>query len=369
MQTSSPSEQSEIKALTGLRGIAAIGVVLGHYQVLGFLNPWFQWHNAAVDLFFMLSGFTLSYVYLCKQPQGVKHYFLARVARILPLSILTTAIFALAFVVPDPAAFSQNPDRIYIDFLKQAVGINAWPVIGDGRHWNTPAWSISVEMFLYFLIFPLLAYLKPTPSNTLILIALIILPIASIQIYLKYFDWLYITALQPGNYSTANKLAPTLRGVMDFLAGYIVYCCYQNKGLLWDFLKNKSFAITLIIFFILFLSTKGVISNHYILLAFPVLILALTENQGLVQRFLNSPVMHTMGLWSYSIYLWQLPIKMALERVFRTLPFNANYPDYVIHAVTLFVLLVLSGISYRYFEAPVRTFIKTRFGGQTPLGV
>ena len=57
----------EIKAHTGLRGIAALAVFLGHAEFdhvwpgalwLSGIYSFFYWQNPAVDLFFMLSGFT-----------------------------------------------------------------------------------------------------------------------------------------------------------------------------------------------------------------------------------------------------------------------------------------------------------------------
>src|SRR3954454_4755223 len=74
----------ELRALTGLRGVAATIVALAHFQQ-AFPNDdgILMWHNA-VDLFFCLSGFTLSYVY-SRGEFRFASYLTARIARIYPL--------------------------------------------------------------------------------------------------------------------------------------------------------------------------------------------------------------------------------------------------------------------------------------------
>ena len=84
------NSNSELKALTGLRGVAALTVALAHYNlpILGAANRLFFWHNAAVDLFFCLSGFTLALVYVGQPSRlGCGIMGVARFARIYPLYI------------------------------------------------------------------------------------------------------------------------------------------------------------------------------------------------------------------------------------------------------------------------------------------
>jgi len=85
----------EIKALTSLRGIAAIAVVLQHFSATAQLHssgwiPSIVPHGyMAVDFFFVLSGFIMSYNYFpLFQTDGIRAFlpfFLKRVARIFPL--------------------------------------------------------------------------------------------------------------------------------------------------------------------------------------------------------------------------------------------------------------------------------------------
>src|SRR5580698_8586607 len=86
---------------TGLRGIAAMYVLFYHLfgGEKGAVHPnaftkLFQWGGYSVDLFFLLSGFILNWVYLSgPRPLDWRSYLMARVARILPLYYLTMLMF------------------------------------------------------------------------------------------------------------------------------------------------------------------------------------------------------------------------------------------------------------------------------------
>ena len=80
----------ELRALTGLRGVAALTVVLAHFRPLLPYDAqvFFLWQNAAVDLFFCLSGFTLSYVY-SRERFRFSSYLTARIARVYTFYVLT----------------------------------------------------------------------------------------------------------------------------------------------------------------------------------------------------------------------------------------------------------------------------------------
>src|ERR1700720_2129596 len=116
----------ELPALTSLRGIAAVTVLLYHSSFVAFnfaggSPPWF-WRRGslAVDLFFFLSGFVLTHVYGRRLNEDrnwrtVSRFLWARFCRIYPASLFTTLVFVWAYCVgnlPFPAGAS---------FTKQVV--------------------------------------------------------------------------------------------------------------------------------------------------------------------------------------------------------------------------------------------------------
>ncbi len=85
-----------IRSHAGLRGITAVNVFLAHFywNRTDGIYRMFHWAGHAVDLFFVLSGFILNWVYLSHTDSlHWPSYLRARVARIIPLYYLTTFVY------------------------------------------------------------------------------------------------------------------------------------------------------------------------------------------------------------------------------------------------------------------------------------
>jgi peptidoglycan/LPS O-acetylase OafA/YrhL len=157
-----PLVRRDLPALTGLRFFLALWVILHHLtgpgQELGTAlsgvlpGPLFTLIRGgyqAVTTFFVLSGFVLtrSYWTAAWSREGLGKYFKGRVARVYPVYLLSMLVVA-RFILED-----QTPGRF--GYLAAHLTLTqAWlgpiPV-----QWNTPAWSLSCEMFFY-AVFPLL---------------------------------------------------------------------------------------------------------------------------------------------------------------------------------------------------------------------
>jgi peptidoglycan/LPS O-acetylase OafA/YrhL len=151
-----------LPALTSLRFFAATEVVIFHFffpaptTVLGSL---FSAGYQAVTFFFVLSGFILAYVYSGRREEApsatsARRFWAARAGRILPgyalglllgLPLLLYGTFVSHIVPRDKALASL----VLTPLLLQSF----WPVTAE--MWNSPSWSLSVEMVFYAL-FPLL---------------------------------------------------------------------------------------------------------------------------------------------------------------------------------------------------------------------
>lgn len=147
-----------LPALTGLRFFAAGAVVLYHAEPL--VETWPELLKrgahagyAAVSLFYVLSGFVLTWNYgaaFAGHSERPRDFFVARVARIYPLYLVGVAwSFALMLTAGVPMTALALPTAA------SALGLQSWypPFIWFG---NVPGWSISNELFFY-LVFPLFA--------------------------------------------------------------------------------------------------------------------------------------------------------------------------------------------------------------------
>ena len=154
---------TNLRGLTGARGIAAWFVVLYHLRFSLGVSPSMMDVLAkgylAVDFFFVLSGFViwLSYVDRIRTRRwaAVPDFLLRRIARIWPLHLamlaFAVALAGLLFVTGRPA----DPRFDFADLPAHIFLVQNWRGYGS-LDWNDPAWSISCELFAY-LLFPLLA--------------------------------------------------------------------------------------------------------------------------------------------------------------------------------------------------------------------
>lgn len=124
--------KSELPGLTGIRGLAALAVVLYHYGVPGFSYGWLS-----VDVFFVLSGYVLSHVY---RDGVVRSEFLwSRGARTIPTHLVATSLVgAAAIAVQGASIYTLLGNLALVDII------------------NPPTWSLIVEWSAY-LVFAALA--------------------------------------------------------------------------------------------------------------------------------------------------------------------------------------------------------------------
>lgn len=160
-----------IKQLTGVRWIAALWVMLYHYQPAlagaGLLVPVvhevLRVGSLGVDLFFTLSGFILTYTYLNKLGPALKarqagHFLWLRLARIYPVHFVMLNVAGL--VVIASGFLGQQVEKSWLNpasYLKQLLLIQEWGP-NPSRGWNFVAWSLSME-WLAYLLMPLFALL------------------------------------------------------------------------------------------------------------------------------------------------------------------------------------------------------------------
>ncbi|MET4076463.1 acyltransferase [Hymenobacter sp. UYCo722] len=136
-------------ALTGLRAVAAGLVLVHHFNPLTPERFGWRLHSLAaethigVTVFFVLSGFLISYRYLGR-PGALRTYFANRFARIYPLYfLLTTLTFGLLHYT-EHQPFSVSEYLLNITFLRGLFAQYVYTGIAQG-------WSLTVEEMFYVL--------------------------------------------------------------------------------------------------------------------------------------------------------------------------------------------------------------------------
>lgn len=349
-----------LDSLTGLRGVAAVVVFLAHFEIhksipflqhfIGFLS----WHNAAVDIFFVLSGFTLAYVY-SGQDFDFKKYFVARFARIYPLYFLSLLLGI--YVVYHHHSRTYTYDAFRLDCLRQFFLVSCWAPVGTGTCFNPPSWSISVEMFCYIFLFPPLVIFQAswrklynqyfTPALLLILMS------GSYFIFKNYFD---PELLQGGTHDTAvpfSYYVNIFRGIIGFSVGYVAHISFRTDDAFSRFCRRYSdFIFGCALLLMLGHQLNIGVSNHMLVIISPFLCLACASGTGYVNRVLSSRLFLHLGDLSYSIYLIHYLVILYVvtwARSYSGSPFLIP------------VVYLLSAASYYLYERPTRTLINKLF--------
>ena len=155
-----------IPALDGLRGLAALMVMVFHFQFPAMHNSVAQLAadrfrtlgQTGVDLFFVLSGFLITGILLDAKggPNFLRNFYMRRVLRIFPLYYGTLLVYFFVWPLILRSIFDGRSFLIYGLYLQslmpgegQAFGIR---VQGPGHFW-----SLAVEEHFY-LIWPMLVY-------------------------------------------------------------------------------------------------------------------------------------------------------------------------------------------------------------------
>ncbi|MEV6440540.1 acyltransferase [Amycolatopsis sp. NPDC051716] len=207
-----------IPQLTGVRALAALWVLAFHFRpelvssfpFLGRLAPLFDSGYLGVDLFFVLSGFIMTYTHLDRMsgpwtPRKALGFLWLRLSRIWPVMFLVLLGWALyraySLQMNNDASLqaAASPAR----FLEHVLLIQGWFIEPD--QWNPIDWSLSAE-WLAYLVFSvavavLAKMLKTVRVRSLVLCALVsVVPIVAIGVTMEDGSdlLLFHNALVPG---------------------------------------------------------------------------------------------------------------------------------------------------------------------------
>jgi len=341
----------KLTQITFTRFIAAISIVIFHYgkDVFPFnfssLLSFFKQADIGVSYFFLLSGFIMIIAYSKEKEINVLHYYQKRLARIYPIYFLAIIATFVYFVFIDKYI---NWPSLFISLLL----LQAW-LPGHATELNAAAWTLVIELFFYS-IFPLLynkIYQKVNYKK-------LILPIIALwlvsQIFLNWFLYSKFYTGFPSNSHEFIFYFPLLH-LNEFLLGNLAGLWFVKK--LINKQKNYDFYI-LILTILLYLAILYPFNLNYhnglLAIIFVPLILLISLTTGLIKKIFNHKSLIFLGDISYGVYILQIPIFLFTRKIMSHFAINNNTLNFYI---PLFVLLILSGLSYHYLETPLRKYI------------
>jgi peptidoglycan/LPS O-acetylase OafA/YrhL len=324
-------EREHIPELDGLRGIAALAVVVSHSANAGFLPGALGkgFGQQGVALFYILSGYLIFSLYLDREftRRNVIGYVIARYARVLPLFYAAVVVATALLLLTGIPVYAFDDLR---GFLRNALLVQGTSVL----------WSIPVEIHFYILFIGLwwatqegipkwaaMLSLLSLQGVILILTEPGILPLEkdySIGYWLHFFAfggalsmvrfaapaprWLGVAAIM------AFPIAlPSVRRLMDWpvLENYVdpITAGYPLLIFVIALSGCRSFAFLSIPFF----RYLGHISFGVYLIHQPLIILIPSMQIGGFAAFATVLVL-SIALASFSLFAYERPIQKRLRR-------------------------------------------------------
>lgn len=346
--------------LNSLRFIAAFLVIIHHVELIKFLlGVESYWKVPAINalgklgviLFFVLSGFLITYLLLSEEEKtktiSIKDFYMRRILRIWPLYYLIVflSFFVLSrFHIFDIPAWSAHFFEhfswkliLFMLFLPNLAFI-LYPPIPCAF----PAWSVGVEEQFY-LLWPVL--MKKIKHKEFLLYCIIIgyflmrtYGFVFIKRYLLWNSTMDIVSAFFDNFSI-NSMA---------IGGLLAYYLFKNHFVL-KYLFNRyfQFAVYGLTFYFLTHGTSISYFNFEIYsILFGIIILNLAANKNSILH-LEYKWLHYLGSISYGLYLYHpLAILIAIKLLL-FFSFSHWLPIYLL---SFLLTILLAGLSYRFYE-------------------
>ncbi len=352
-----------VPALEGMRGFAALGVVVTHvaFQTGATATPilgriWGRF-DMAVAVFFALSGFLLWRAHaaaargLSPRP-SLTRYFLNRAARILPA--YWVVVFAVLLFLPT----AGRGIRVWLANLG-LVQVFVPLSLTDGM---TQMWSLSVEVAFY-LVLPFIAiamvWLRGSRAS---LRVPVLVGFAALSL-----GWAFVPISTPDGIHSDNWLPGFLPW---FAAGMVLAELAVAPGLrLVRFARNRALLAAVAAAAFLLSATdlagpEGLVRSapwQYAVKIALGAILGFALLAPLVfgsgpHRILESRLVLMIGRWSYGIFIWHLAVLSVVFPIFGVIPFNGNFV--VVLVLTVALTLPIASASYSLVEEPVRRAVR-----------
>jgi peptidoglycan/LPS O-acetylase OafA/YrhL len=307
-------KRGHIPSLDGLRGLAALLVLIFHLFQYRFTMGWM-----GVDLFFVLSGFLITGILLDTKGSNnyYKNYLAKRSLRIFPLYYFILFIFFLVL----PAVGYHYPHYTYLN--EEGIQKWYWLYIQNWRifveegvnpsHILVHFWSLAIEEQFY-IFWPVIIYFVPKNKMAYVCGFLICLSLA-VRFYLHYVVEMNFVKIYIFTFARLDALA----------VGALVACLVRSdegiawlkKYALWIFYAASALVAGIVLYHMSF-DLKYFTTFGYTVLAIVfgcLLLISLTDHPyNVFKKFLETGVMRFFGKYSYGIYVYHMIVLRIAEQ-------------------------------------------------------
>jgi peptidoglycan/LPS O-acetylase OafA/YrhL len=363
-------EPKRLTSLDALRGVAALSIVVWHWQhffaihgpwqtgwtadmqpLYWLLKPLYVQGWAAVDLFFVLSGFVFFWLYRDTIRTGAIdgwRFSVLRFSRLYPLHVAMLILVAVLqfFYLRGHGQFFIYQANDSAHFTAQLFMVQSW-WLGAPQSFDGPTWSVSIEILLYVIFFAVCRAGLQRGVHCFLLATMGYLLLTHDEHIARGVIGFFMGGLAFALWQRLRsqaRIGAIARGfVLTSLAGWLGFCALLYADSRWLAHGEGNY-----LFLTLF---------DFGLCPLTVLALALRESAG--RR--TYAWLGFLGDISYSTYLIHFPLQLVLALIatrFALAP-SDFMPVWVMLAFFA-ILIGLGALSYAYVEKPAQSWLRTR---------
>lgn len=364
---SDKNQKTFFNGLNELRALAALAVVVHHIEFLKLKNGYSSVVNInqlnyfisklgsnAVDIFFVISGFLITYLLLKEKENNygkisLKQFYARRVLRIWPLYYLVVSIslFLLPIInnafdifssvsyyhnsINTPENYTTKIKWLYFLFFPNAA-LNIYKVFVAGC---SQTWSVGVEEQFYILW-----------------------PILILLFTRKYIVWIFVLILlfYRGIQGSAldiliiiDKAIPFQHMAIGALGGFL-YMYYRQSITIIGESKWLYFFLVSLLIFLLFKDISGKFYQSIMISFLTLGIIICTINNQNKFIFRNKYFAY-LGTISYGIYMYHPLVMYLVFAIMNSyLHVNTILYNFIAYFLIVSLTILFSHFSYKYFE-------------------
>ncbi len=360
-----------LHSLDALRGVAALAIVIWHWQhflalggyrtqeegrvsqpLYAMLKPLYVQGWAAVDLFFVLSGFVFFWLYadaVRTRSIGGPRFAALRFSRLYPLHVallIVVAVLQCCFFSAHGNFFIYRAND-WQHFLAQLFLVQNWWPRAE-QSFDGPSWSVSIEVLLYAIFFIACRAGMRRPLH----IFAAALAGALLILFEEHIG----------------------RGVTCFFMGGLMVAIWERlradprAAMISHWLSIAAAAGWLFLFALLYGDSHWVANgeaNDKFLLAFDCLLCPATVLALALREYLRGPpprLLSRLGDISYATYMLHFPMQLVLALIaLRAGVGSFFFMNGWVMIAFYAALIGAASLSYRFYERPMQSWLRGIF--------
>ncbi|MDE7119119.1 MAG: acyltransferase [Muribaculaceae bacterium] len=380
-----PAAKPRFEILDGLRGVAALTVVIFHIFEAYSPGPVYQIVNhgyLAVDFFFALSGFVIGYAYDSRwTSMSIGTFFTRRLVRLQPMVVMGSLIGALLFYFaasPICPAVEQTSLKGLAILFMLSIFLLPSPSSLDGKGWgesyslNGPMWSLMYEYIANILYATVVRHFpKWLLALSVAASALLTVDVAlNIDLFHMLENRTFQINTMIGGWSlNADQLyIGSARLLYPFFCGLLVYRLGKTISVRGAFWWCSLAVVALLAAPRIGGEEAGWQNGLYeavaIIMVFPLIVMTGAGSKVTGKRSVKA--CRWLGEISYPLYLSHYPliyIYFSWVSTHREAPLSIH----IFAGIALFVIsIALAQACLRLYDAPLRKWLSARLGHHRP---